>query len=180
MKGLVLAAAVLSLPSAALAQSSATYRLSEQVFNAGGRPANAVVASSGGYRLTLDSIGEGVVRRALSGPSLRVDAGFPTAYAPPGEVTGLNVMSDHETLTWSRDPASVGYNVYSGPLATLPGDYGPCAVSSVEEPLWVASSVPSPGSGVFFLVTGSNRLREEGTKGHASSGAERPNVSPCP
>jgi hypothetical protein len=180
MTPLVFAVIVLSIPASLLAQSSATYRLSEPIFNAGGRPAHAVVASSAGYRISLDSIGEGVARSALSGPSLRLDAGFVTAYAPPGEVTGLLVLSDGETLTWSRDPASTAYNVYSGPLATLPGDYGPCAVSRVEEPTWVDPSLPDPGTGVFFLVTGSNSLRQEGTKGQASSGVERLNDSPCP
>jgi hypothetical protein len=180
MKGLVLAAALLSIPSAALAQSSATYRLTEQVFNAGGRPADAVVASSASFKLSLDSIGEGIARGALAGASYRLDSGFASAYAPPGEVTGLRVLSDGETLAWSRDPASTAYNVYSGTLATLPGDFGSCAASRVDEPTWGDPSVPGAGSGLFYLVTGSNRLRQEGTKGHASSGAERANDAPCP
>ena len=180
MKPLCFAAMILVIPSSLLAQSSASYRLSEQVFNAGGRPANTVVALSASYKLSLDSIGEAVARGALSGPTLRLDAGFLTAYAPPGEVTGMRVLSDKQTLTWTRDPASTGYNLYSGLLATLPGDYGPCAVSLVAEPTWVEPVAPSPGTGAFFLVTGSNRLREEGTKGHAKNGVERANNAPCP
>jgi hypothetical protein len=33
---------------------------------------------------------------------------------------------------------------------------------------------------LFYLVTGENRLGEEGTKGRTSTGAERVNPTPCP
>ena len=44
----------------------------------------------------------------------------------------------------------------------------------------VDDTLPSTGTGLFYLVTGVNRLREEGTKGRSSSGTERANPLPCP
>jgi hypothetical protein len=179
MQRLLIAAIALWAPSI-LAQSSVSYSLDEHVFNAGGRPAQTIVSTSSSYRLSLDSIGEPIAARALAGASYQVDGGFAAGYPPPGEVGGLQILADRETLTWSWEPASMDYDVYAGPLSALPGGYGDCAFSRVAGTSWVDPSTPPPGSGLFYLVTGVNRLREEGTKGYASSGAERGNPSPCP
>lgn len=162
------------------AQSSASYRLKEHVLNAGGRPAETVVASSSGFRLSLESIGEALTRSAQSSGAYRLDGGFLPAYPPPGEVVDLNLLADHQTLTWSAEPASTAYNIYKGSLVGLPGTYGTCAATRVAGLSWVDPSTPPPASGVFYLVTGENRLWEEGTKGFASNGAQRPNPAPCP
>lgn len=180
MRGLLTAAIVLSAPASIFAQSSASYTLDEHAFNAGGRPAQAVVSSSPSFRLTLDSIGEPIAGRALSGASLQVEAGFSPGYAPPGEVGGLQFLADRQALTWSWERASTSFNVYAGPLSSLPGAYGDCAASRVAGTSWVDSSTPAAGSGVFYLVTGANRIREEGTKGSASTGVVRANPAPCP
>ena len=74
----------------------------------------------------------------------------------------------------------MAYNIYTGPLSTLPGGYGACAASRVGETTWSDPSMPAPGTGTFYLVTGENSLKQEGTKGHDSSGAVRGNSSPCP
>jgi hypothetical protein len=176
----LLMAIVLLAPAPAFAQASASYRLDEHSLNAGGRPAQAIVAASPTYRITLDAIGEPVAGRGPGAPSYRLDGGFSAAYAPPGEVDGLRVLVDTETLVWSREPAATAYNIYSGPLATLPGSFGVCAVSQVADTSWADASSPAVGEGLFYLVTGRNRLREEGTKGRTSSGAERANPAPCP
>jgi hypothetical protein len=177
---LLVAAFVVSIPPSIFAQSSASFRLTEHVFNAGGRPAQAVVSSSESYRLSLDSIGEPIAGQALDGASYRLDGGVASAYPPPGEVGGLDILADSQTLSWFREPASTAYNVYTSPLSTLPGGYGACAIARVAGTSWVDPALPAPGNGVFYLVTGENRLREEGTKGYASSGSERSNPSPCP
>ena len=176
----LITAVVLSAPASILAQSSASYKLDEHVINAGGRPEQAIVASSSSYKISLDSIGEANADRALSGASIRMDGGFTTAYPPPGEVGGLEILADLQTLTWFRDSASMTYNIYKGPLSTLPGGYGDCAVSWVAGNSWVDPSMPDPHGGLFYLVTGENRLREEGTKGQTSTGVERANSTPCP
>jgi len=176
---LVVAALVVSLPASILAQSSATYRLTEQVFNAGGRPAQGVVSTSTSYRLSLDSVGESIAGQTLDGASYRLDSGIAATNRPPGEVGDLTFLADLQTLTWSWEPASMEFNIYSGPLNTLPGGYGTCAASRVAGTTWADPTVPASRSAVFYLVTGENRLRQEGTLGYASSGAERGSPASC-
>lgn len=181
---LILAAIATAIPASIAsllhAQSSPNLTLAEQVFNAGGRPAQAVTSSSPGFRLSLDSIGEPIATRALYGASFRLGGGLAMAYPPPGEVGGLLMLADEQTLAWSAEPASTSYNVYTGLLSTLPGGYGACAVARMPDTSANDITTPAPGTGLFYLVTGVNRLREEGTKGRTSSGAERGNPLPCP
>ena len=54
------AVAALVLGAEAQAQQSSSYKVQEHVFNAGGDP-GAAVASSDGYRIKLDALGEGIV-----------------------------------------------------------------------------------------------------------------------
>ena len=171
---------VLLIPAGIQAQQSTNYRLDEHSMNAGGRPSQAAVSRSASYRVGLESIGEPVIGRALSGVTFRLDGGFVPAYLPPGEVAGLGFLADQQTLTWLREPASTGYNVYSGPIPNLPGGYGFCAAAQVAGTSWSNATAPAPGNGELYLVTGVNRLLEEGTKGYASSGAKRGNPAPCP
>ena len=49
-----------AIPVLAVAQSSTNYRISDQVFNNGGGPNGAAVPTSPGFKITLDSIGDGV------------------------------------------------------------------------------------------------------------------------
>ena len=139
-----------------------------------------MVSGSASYRLSLDSIGEALARQGLSGASIHLDGGFVGAYPPAGEVQGLEFLADQQTLIWSREPASTAYNLYAGPLPGLPGTYGVCAVSRVAANSWADPSVPPPGAGRFYLVTGENRLWEEGTKGYTSAGQPRGNTAACP
>ena len=91
-----------------------------------------------------------------------------------------HVLGDRQTLVWSSEPASTAYNIYAGLLSTLPGPFGACAIARVSGTSTVDLTVPSPGTGLFYLVTGVNGLREEGTKGRTSDGTLRANPSPCP
>jgi hypothetical protein len=179
--GLLLAAALAVLtPCAAPAQSSASYRIDEKALNEGGRPAQGVSSASASYRISLDAIGGPVAGVAMSAPSFHLGGGFATAFTPPGEVNGLQLLADQQTMIWSPEPGSTVYNVYSGIMSSLPGPFGVCAIGRVAGTSAVDSTVPTQGTGLFYLVTGVNRLREEGTKGHTSSGTERANPSPCP
>ena len=175
-----LVAFVFAIPVSIQAQTSVHYKLEEHSLNAGGRPAQSVVSSSPSYRVSLESIGQSVLGRALSGASFGLQGGFVSAYAPPGEVSGLTFLADHQTLTWLWEPASTRYDVYSGSISSLPGGYGLCAAAQVAGISWSDATAPAPGSGRFYLVTGVNRLLEEGTKGYASGGAKRGNPAPCP
>lgn len=172
--------AVLMFQGAAVAQSSASYRLSEHSFNAGGRPAQGVVSSSAGFRLTLDSIGDPTSYRDFAGMSFKVDGGFTPAYAPPGEVLDLDLLGDLETLVWSWEAGSATYNVYSGAIATLPGSYGGCAMERIAANSWADPTIPAQGGGLFYLVTGENLLWQEGTKGWDTNNVERNNSLSCP
>jgi hypothetical protein len=178
--GLLLIAGAAAIPSPGLAQTSTTYTQSEHVFNAAGRPSQAVSPSSTSFKISLESVGEALAGVTMAGASFRLGSGLDAAYAPPGEVVGLQVLDDLQTIVWSPEPASTTYNVYAGPLSSLPGGFGACAVARVATTSTVDPVLPGPGSGVFYLVTGTNRLWTEGTKGWTSGGAERTNSDPCP
>jgi hypothetical protein len=179
---LLVAGAFLALqPSTAYAQSSASYRIGENSLNEGGRPAQAVVSLSPSYRISLDAIGDAIAARGMTAPSFHLGSGgLSVAFPPPGEVNALLLLGDRQTLVWSPEPASTGYNVYAGLLSTLPGPFGACAIARVSGTSAVDLTVPSLGTGLFYLVTGVNGLREEGTKGRTSDGTLRANPSPCP
>ena len=72
------------------------------------------------------------------------------------------------------------YNLYRQTLVSLPGTFGSCYQAALVGPQFGETEVSAQGSGWLYLVTAENRLREEGTKGRTSSGAERSNLSACP
>lgn len=163
-----------------LAQQSASFRNSEHVLNAGGRPVGGSGAASGSHRITLDAIGDSVTPGLLAGSTFVIGGGFVTPYPPPGEVHGLR-FSDDVTLFWSVEPTTGVYNLYRGALASLSGlAYGSCRVAEVVGTSTIDADAPAKGQGSFYLVTAENLIAEEGTKGWASSGNERPNPAPCP
>lgn len=165
--------------TSALAQQSASYRMDEHVLNQGGRPAGGVTASSASYRVSLDSLGEALVRAGLSSASYRMDGSFGSAYPPPGEVVGVR-FADSETLTWDPEPSVGVYEVYRDGLAAIAGGgYGTCWQQDVAGESVTDSDPIAPGEGFFYLVTARNRLDEEGTKGRDSAGSERAG-SACP
>jgi hypothetical protein len=178
LAALLAGAAVAGAP--ALAQQSASYRLSESAVNAGGRPQNGTIASSAGYRVTLDAIGDPVASGTPASASYRLGSGFVAWFPPPGEANGLRFV-DRTTLRWDPDSSTGVYNLYRDFVSALAGGgTGTCFVNGLAAEQ--ASDVGSPGTGrgFFYLVTAKNRLAEEGTKGNRSSGTERPNPAPCP
>ena len=144
----------------ARSQESASFRLTESVLNAGGRPVDGAIASSPSFRVELDALGDAV-------------SDFVAVYAPPGEVAGLR-FDDHVSLRWNPERSAGTYNLYRAALASLATlTYGGCAQTSIAG---VSTSDTDPlvsGAGFFYLVTVENRLAYEGTKGYRSDGIER-------
>jgi hypothetical protein len=176
----VTCAALLLLAWPAWAQQSASYRLSDQVFNAGGHPADAAVPSSASYRITVDAIGEAPVVTGMASAAYKMSGGFAGAYLPPREVaaecdgdpqaTCLR-FTDKQTLVWPPQRSDGSYNLYREDA---------CAATDLPDE--VASFPETPLSGQLYklLVTAENRLGEEGPRGYDSSGHQRPNPTPCP
>lgn len=168
--GIALLAAV---ATSAAAQESASFDLREHALNAGGHPADGIVLASLGFRMSLGSIGDAVVRRGLASASFRADAGFVSAYPPPGEVLGL-AFDTKTTLRWNSEPSAGTYNLYRDLLGNLSGlGYGLCAQPDLAGPTATDADPVAPGAGFFYLATVENRLDEEGTKGFRRDGTER-------
>jgi hypothetical protein len=176
-----LAIAAILLPwSMTAAQQSASFDLSEHVFNAGGRPAGGQVATSAAFQVTLDAIGDAVTPGSLAGGAFQLGGGFVTVYPPPGEVEVLQ-FTDHETLVWTPEASTGDYNLYRGSLGTLADlTYGGCEASNIEDATTTDADAVPPGDGFFYLVTAENLIDEEGTKGYSSAAVEHPNPEPCP
>jgi len=158
------------------AQSSADYQIEQGTFNNGGNPVPELTSAS--YRMTLDSIGEGISASGLSSASHEMDPGFPPTYGPPGEVLNLRFTSKTQ-FGWNPEPSVGAYNTYRGNLGSFT-EYGAClhygmTVTTDEDP-----QTPAAGAGYFYLVTAENRINEEGIKGRDSGGVIEPNPAPCP
>ena len=180
MRFLLTLSAALLVWTCPLAQQSPNYILSEWVFNAGGHPADGVVRSSGGYRMTLDSIGEMVVGPNLRSNSYVMAASFGAAYPPPVEVRGV-LFGDESSMSWNADKSVGTYNLYRDLVSNVYGlEYGVCFQYGVTGESTTDSTTPPAGDGYFYLVTAVNRLNEEGTKGADSNETERANSGPCP
>jgi len=161
----------LLLASTALAQSSESFDLEERVLNSGGTPAGGTVPASAGFRVTLASIGEALSATGAGSASFAVDSSFASAYPPPGEAVGLR-FPDAQTLEWAPERSTGGYNLYRGALGEFLG-FGACLRQGIPDETTSDDDPVPPGSGFFYLVTASNRLGEEGTKGFQGDGAER-------
>jgi len=163
----------------AAAQSSTNYRISDHAFNNGGGPRGAMVPSSPGFQISLDSIGDGVRPTQSTSASFQVQGTFVPAYRPPGEVIGLE-FTNATTLVWQGEPSVGDYAFYRSEIPLLPGgDTGLCLAFQIPEARIYEPFSPDPGQAWFYLVTARNRLGDEGTKGYRSNGSERPNPSPC-
>ena len=174
---LALIAGLLGIPDAR-AQSSASYSLEELSLNSGGSPNNGVVLSSTSFRITHGTLGESLAPVQLEGATLVVEGGFVSLNPPPGEVTNLR-FEDETTLAWDSQPAAE-YEVYRGPLDSLPGTFGTCFANAVLGESAIDTTEPMPGGGYFYLVTARNRLLEESLKGYGSDGTPEGNPLPCP
>jgi len=103
----------------------------------------------------------------------------PTCNPPPEIATDL-VFLDGQTLSWSPSSTASSYNLYIG--ATGGGGWifdQICAESGLLSPRATDSESVTPGTALYYLVSGRNSCGE-GTLGSTSAGQERPNPSPCP
>ena len=165
------------------AQSSAHYRLTDSSLNASGDPKDGITLASANFRIKLDSVGEPLVGMGPASASFHVDGGYAGSYPPPLEVKDLRLSQDVlvTTLEWDPEPSATTYQVYRGGLSGLSGgSFGTCFATNLELTSFPDGLPILPGQAFFYLVTGRNRLREEGPKGYGSSGALEPNPSPCP
>ena len=180
MKKPIAALVAFCLGGFVLAQTSASFKLEEHTFNAGGNPDQGVILTSASFRISLDAIGDAVAATGLSSASFQLDGGFPAGYPPPGEVLNLRLLADAETLEWDAEGSIGSYNLYRDLLSSLTDlGYGGCEQESLtDETTTDTEAVPS-GDGYFYLVTAENKLTEEGTKGFHSDATERTGVA-CP
>lgn len=181
MRRLAIASMILAcVPiGAAHAQSSASFKLNEFVFNAGGDPQNGSSTASASYHIKLDAIGDAIAGGGLASASFHSGSGFVGDYPPPGEVQSL-LFTGKTAMIWSPERSVGAYEVYRGTLTTLPGSFGSCFASGASSEAAVDAGTPTTGQGWFYLVTARNLLGEEGTKGARTGGTERPNGLPCP
>jgi hypothetical protein len=179
MKKAMYVAFLLGMTSVALAQQSASYKLTESTFNAGGHPTGGIVLGSASYLVRLDAIGDSVAGVFPSSASFRVDQGFVARYPAPTEVSGVRFVNK-TNLAWNAEKSTGVYHVYRDLVGALPGSFGACWLGSISGTSAIDADVPSAGSALFYLVTAENRLGEEGVKGYSSSGAQEPNPAPCP
>jgi len=161
----------LLLASAAFAQTGGGYDLEEHVLNSGGAPAGGTVPGSGGFRVSLASIGEALAATGSASASFTIDSSFAGAYPPPGEAVGL-MFPDAQTLVWAPEGSTGDYNLYRGSLDDFLG-FGTCLRQGIPDETATDDDPVPAGDGFFYLVTASNRLGEEGTKGFQGDGTER-------
>jgi len=171
---------VLALSTPALAQQSASYRLTEQVFNAGGHPAPGGVLTSSSYLVRLDAVGGSVADPGLSGPNYRMSGSFVGAYPPPREVAEAR-FTDSGTLAWDPERSAGVYNVYRGTLSALPlsSDTSACLLPRLTSTSASDAGVPPEGEAFYYLVTVENRLAEEGPSRLDPSGVPIIPPNPC-
>jgi hypothetical protein len=175
--------AVLATGGPAGAQQSASFVLEGSTLNEGGRPIGGVVAQSASFQLTLDAVGDAAPGLAASSASFGLSGGIVGAYAPPSEVQTMAFGPGAGSATavlWTPIPTAVRYDVYRGPTGQLPGTFGSCLASNLVGTAYNDPAAPGSRTGFFYLVTGENRLGEEGTKGAQSNGTVRTAAPACP
>lgn len=170
---------------AAMAQSSGSFQIEQPTINQGGHPFDGVVLKSTKYKISPDAIGEGVAVAEMTSASFRMDAGFVSAYGPPGEVAAScgaggscltlarGAPAGTAQLTWPVEPSVLTYDLYRDVIGNLPGlGFGTCSQLGLTSETATDTTVPG-SDGFFYLVTAVNRLGEQGTKGFRSSAYER-------
>jgi hypothetical protein len=169
---------LLSAPCS-FAQESASYRLAEHAFNEGGHPDAGLIVSSASYRITLDAVGDSVTGLGLSSASYTMEGGFVSRYPPPAEVLGL-IFLDRTTLGWQAEKSASHYDLYRGLATAVSGSYaGACHEAGIAGETTTDGESPPAAEGFFYLVTATNSLGEEGTRGTRDPGVQRAETGQC-
>ena len=159
--------------SAASAQQSASYRIREATFNAGGHPSNQGIPLSASWQITIDAIGDGTMSAELASGSFGLSGGLVAGWVPPGEVEGLDFISP-TVLAWNPEGSAGTYNLYRGLLSEIAAlGYGGCYAWRLTTTAATDGEIAPASNGYYYLVTVRNRIGEEGTKGFRSDGVER-------
>jgi len=176
---IVACCAVAWIAAPAAAQSSADYRIEQQVFNNGSGMNGASPPASIGFRIAQDAIGDMAGMSQASSLGFHLQGSFVAIYRPPGEVLGLGFLNQ-TTIVWLPETSVGDYALYRGDISPMDlAQAGLCLASNITETLIYEPFDPAPGQAWFYLATARNRLSEEGTKGFRSNGVERPNNGPC-
>jgi hypothetical protein len=109
----------------------------------------------------------------------------PSAFAVPGEITGLRIGTDGVTLSWDSAAPGSGagalHDVLRGALHELPVGAEvseECLAQDIAAVETEDTETPAAGLGFFYLVRGHTSCGV-GTYGHQSNGTERSSGS-CP
>ncbi|HZN02752.1 MAG TPA: putative metal-binding motif-containing protein, partial [Candidatus Polarisedimenticolia bacterium] len=97
------------------------------------------------------------------------------------------MMRDATFVEWQMEAGAASFNLYRGAIPGLvdpdhdgaASNYGGCLATGVAGPAYGDVAVPPLGTAFLYIVTGGGPGGET-SFGVASSGASRPNVSPCP
>ncbi len=155
---------------AAMAQSGANWSVEDHSFNSGGTPVEGdTPLSPSGWELTLASIGDATRPVTAAGLSYSVTVGFGSAFEVPGEVMNL-VFTTAQTISWDADSSADQYNLYRDDTSD---GYGNCEEQGLLAVTTTDASAPTPGNTFHYLVTASNRVAQEGTKGFQTDMTER-------
>lgn len=105
-----------------------------------------------------------------------VDEGFPI----PGPVTGLVLVADRQTLSWTAEPTAAAYDVVTGDLGRLlaaAGDFGVavsgCLIHGTTQTQALDPDQPDFGNGFFYLVR-AVRDCQNGTYDETGAGRQVP------
>ena len=108
-----------------------------------------------------------------------------TAFSVPAEVTGVVIAADTETIRWDSAAPGAGsgttHDVVRGSIAELPvgsGSSESCLESGLAASETTDPELPSPGTGVWYLVRGRNSCGA-GTYGTTSADEPR-STATCP
>ena len=147
-----------------------------------GSPAVASVTStSSSFAVTYSGLGEPLPPNRMSSASYGVESGFGSAYPPPGEVFFLRFGAQKDQLRWDAERSAGTYSVYRGNLSTLSDlQYGSCLAQDVMGTGYNDDTTVPVDDGFYYLVTVTNRLREEGSKGFQSDGVTERQGTVCP
>jgi subtilisin-like proprotein convertase family protein len=105
-----------------------------------------------------------------------------TPIAAPGEAQNFRVQTDKSTFVWDPMPNGPHYDVVRGELSSLPvgpGGGDEACFDDLVAAVIVDATVPSPGTGFWYLSRGVNTCGGNGTYGTWSDGTPRISTT-CP